>query len=318
MIRRLLPFADCRDTPLRWIAIAVAICAAIASATGAHAHAQPAPAATTAAPAIQMDHISVQVIGKGSPVILVPGLSSPRAVWDGVAPDLAKNHTVYLVQVNGFGGEDPRGNLKPGLLSGIVADLDTLIRDRKLKDAAVIGHSMGGLVGLMLAKAHPGDVARLMIVDSLPFVGAIFMPDPSVAALEPQAAAMRDKMAAGYGKPANEAGIQGTAAGLALKPASREKVAGWMRAADGRVSGLAMYEDLTTDLREDVAAIQTPITLVYPWSAGMPKERAEPFYKAQYAKAPHVSFVDIGDAAHFVMLDQPEAFKAAVLAFAGE
>lgn len=311
MIRRLLPFADCRDMPLRWIAIAVAICAAAASAT--HAHAQ--PAAPVAAPAIQMEHISVQVTGKGSPVILIPGLSSPRAVWDGVVPDLAKGHTVYLVQVNGFGGDDPRGNLKPGILAGIVADLDRLVQDRKLKDAAVIGHSMGGLAGLMLVKAHPGDLSRLMIVDSLPFIGAIFMPDPSIAALEPQAAAMRDQMVAGYGKPANEASIQGTAASLALKPGSREKVAGWVRAADARVSGVAMYEDLTTDLRGDLAGIETPITLVYPWSAMMPKERAEPFYKAQYAKAPHVGFVDVGDSAHFVMLDQPAAFARALDAF---
>lgn len=279
---------------------------------------QPAHAATAAPETlIQMEHISVQVIGKGSPVILIPGLSSPRAVWDGVAPELAKNHSVYLVQVNGFAGEDPRGNLKPGILAGIVADLDRLVQDRKLKGAAVIGHSMGGLVGLMLAKAHPGDLSKLMIVDSLPFAAAIFMPNPIVAAIEPRAAAMRDQMVAAYGKPANEAGVQGTAAALALKPGSREKVAGWMRAADGRVSGVAMYEDLIADLREDIAGIQTPITLVYPWSAALPKERAEPFYKAQYAKAPHVSFVDIGDAAHFVMLDQPEAFRAAVLAFAG-
>lgn len=281
----------------------------------------PQPAhATIAAPEalIQMEHISVQVIGKGSPVILIPGLSSPRAVWDGVAPDLAKNHSVYLVQVNGFGGDDPRGNLKPGILAGIVADLDRLVQDRKLKGAAVIGHSLGGLVGLMLAQAHPEDLSKLMIVDSLPFTAAIFMPNPTVAAIEPQAAAMRDQMVAAYGKPANEAGIQGTAAALALKPDSREKVAAWIRVADGRVSGPAMYEDLVKDMREDVAGIRTPITLVYPWSAALPKERAEPFYKAQYAKAPHVSFVDIGDAVHFVMLDQPEAFEAAVLAFAGD
>lgn len=313
MIRRLLPFADCRNTPLRWIAIAIAITAAAASSSRAHAQ----PAATAEAP-IRMEHISVTVIGTGSPVILIPGLSSPRAVWDGVAPDLARSHAVYLVQVNGFGGDDPGANLKPGVLDGIVADLHALIQSRKLKAPAVIGHSMGGLAALMLARAHPGDVSQLMIVDSLPFIGAIFMPDPSVAALQPQAAAMRDKMAAGYGKPADEANIAGTAATLALKPASREKVAGWMRAADPRVSAQAMYEDLTTDLRGDLAGIGTPITLVYPWSAMMPRERAEPFYKAQYAGAPKVSFVGIGDSAHFVMLDQPEAFRAAVRAFAAE
>jgi pimeloyl-ACP methyl ester carboxylesterase len=59
---------------------------------------------TRAAPALlQMDHISVQQIGtSGPPVILIPGLSSPREAWQGVAPALARTHRVFLVQVNGF------------------------------------------------------------------------------------------------------------------------------------------------------------------------------------------------------------------------
>ena len=47
----------------------------------------------------------------------------------------------------------------------------------------------------------------------------------------------------------------------------------------------------------------------------MPKERAEPFYRAEYAKAPKVTFVPVADSAHFVMLDQPQAFTAALADF---
>ncbi|WP_029937282.1 alpha/beta fold hydrolase [Sphingomonas sp. UNC305MFCol5.2] len=277
---------------------------------------QPAYAAIAPANLIQMDHISVQVIGKGSPVILIPGLSSPRAVWDGVAPELAKSHTVYLVQVNGFGGDAPGANLQPGILDGMVADLHNLIADQKLEDAAVVGHSMGGLVGLMLAKAHAGDVGKLMIVDSLPFVGEIFVPGATMAALEPQAKMFRDQMAAMYGKPVPDAVLQGIAANNALKPESQAKVIGWSRAADMRVAGQAMYEDMTTDLRADMGAITTPMTIVYPWSeARMPQARADAFYRAQYAKAPHVTYAAVGDSGHFIMLDQPLAFAAALNAF---
>lgn len=293
------------------ILFALAVTASIPAILGP----QPAHASVAPASLIQMAHISVEVTGKGSPVILIPGLSSPRAVWDGVAPELAKTHSVYLVQVNGFGGDDPRGNLAPGILDGVVADLHTLIADRKIKGAAVVGHSLGGLVGLMLAKAHAGDIGKLMVVDSLPFIGEIFVPGATVAAIEPQARMFRDQMASLHGKPVPDAMLQGIAANNALKPESRAKVIGWTRAADMRVSGQAMYEDMTTDLRGDIAAIATPLTIVYPWSERMPQPRADAFYRAQYAKAPKVSYAPVGDSGHFVMLDQPAAFAAALTAF---
>ncbi len=271
--------------------------------------------ASAAAPAT-MAHISIAETGtKGPPVILIPGLSTPRDVYAGIAPALAKTHRVYLVQVNGFAGEDPGANLRPGVLDGMVADLHAFIATRKLAGAAVVGHSMGGLAALMWAKAHPADVGRLMVVDALPYSGDLFMPDAKVAAIEPQAAAMRDQVKASYGQPADKAGADATAAGLALKPGSRASVSAWSQKADPRVVAEALYEDLTTDLRPDLAAIKPPITLVYPWGGQMPKARADAFYRAEYARAPNVRYVDIADSAHFAMLDQPEAFAAAVQMF---
>ena len=270
-----------------------------------------APTAQSPA-AAQMDHISVQVMGSGDPVILIPGLSSPRAVWDGVASHLAAGHRVYLVQVNGFAGGDPKGNLQPGILDGIVADLDQYIAAQKLNRPAIVGHSMGGLAALMLAKAHPDRVGKLMIVDSLPFIGSIFMPGATVETLQPMAAQMRDRM---KDTPTSEAAAKQLAATMAVSPQAREKVAGWVMASDPRVSAQAMYEDMTTDLRPDMATIATPITLVYPTSEAMPATSADPFYRAQYADAPSVTYVAVADSGHFVMLDQPAAFETAIDAF---
>jgi len=298
---------------IRRILFALAATASIPAIVGpqpAHAQTASAPAAT-----IQTGRISVQVIGKGSPVILIPGLSSPRAVWDGVAPELARGHSVYLVQVNGFGGEDPRGNLQPGILDGIVADLHALIGERKLAGVPVVGHSMGGLVALMLARAHPGDAGKLLIVDALPFVGSAFFPGSTVASVTPQAGAMRAQMAGMYGKPVPAGVAASIAATNALKPLSREKVAAWVGAADMRVAGQAMYEDLTTDLRPDLAKIATPITVLAPWTAERGEAQVLAFYKSEYAGAPGVTIEGVGDSGHFIMLDQPEAFGAALAAF---
>src|SRR5579884_4555235 len=71
----------------------------------------------------RLPHISIVSEGSGSPVVLIPGLSSPRAVWDGVAPELARSHRVILVQVNGFAGDDPGANLQAGILAGAVDEL---------------------------------------------------------------------------------------------------------------------------------------------------------------------------------------------------
>lgn len=276
-----------------------------------------APAATaTPAPEQRMDHISITSVGSGSPVILIPGLSSPRAVWDGVVPDLATGHRVILVQINGFGGDAPGKNISPGILAGLIAELDGYIVREKLGQPAIVGHSLGGLAALMFAKAHPDHVSRVMVVDSLPFIAVLFSPAATVPLVEPQASAIRAQMTGSYGKPTDTATAEATANRLALKPESRAKVKAWVLASDPRVSGEALYEDMTTDLRPDLAGITTPITLVYPWAAtGATRERADPLYHGAYATAPHVSYVDIGDSAHFVMLDQPAAFQAALTAF---
>ena len=300
-----------RNFGLRLAAVACTLGVVLQPATS---HAANVAATSTE---VRMDHISIIVTGKGSPVILIPGLSSPRAVWDGVVPELAKTHRVYIVQVNGFGGDAPGANLVPGVLDGIVADLHAYIGKEKIAGAAVVGHSMGGLATIMLAKAHPADAGKLMIVDSLPFIGTLYSPAATVKLIEPQAKAMRDAQVASFGKPADDAAAKAIADRLAAKPGSRTKVAAWAKAADPRVSGQAMYEDLTTDMRPAMKDITTPITMVYPWGAGGPaKPLADAMYKSAYANAPHVTFVDIGDAAHFVMLDQPAAFQAAIIAFA--
>jgi pimeloyl-ACP methyl ester carboxylesterase len=289
--------------------LATASIPAILNAPAAHA-------VTAPANLIQMDHISVQVIGKGSPVILIPGLSSPRAVWDGVAPELAKTHSVYLVQVNGFGGDAPGGNLGEGLLPGTVADLHKLIASRKISGAAVVGHSMGGLLALMLARAHPGDVGKALIVDALPFVGSAFFPGSTVETVKPQAEAMRAQMAGLYGKPFPEATGQAIGRQNALKPESQAKVAAWSAQADMRVAGQAIYEDLQADLRPGLKDIATPLTVLVPWTALRGGETAVlDLYKREYAGAPKVTLQGVGDSGHFIMLDQPEVFRTALAAW---
>jgi pimeloyl-ACP methyl ester carboxylesterase len=178
---------------------------------------------------------------------------------------------------------------------------------------------MGGLAGLMFARFHPKQVERLMIVDSLPFFAVLLArggEEPTAPSIEPVARMMRDQVAGRYGKSVSAEAAASDVARLALKAESRTRMAEWTAAADPRVTAQALYEDMTTDLRPSLASTKTPLTVVVPWSsAAFGKDRTLAFYARQYSGAPSVEYVDIAEAGHFVMLDQPEAFGLAVEAF---
>jgi len=265
-------------------------------------------------------HVSIVETGAGSPVILIPGLASPRAVWDGIVPELARSHRVILVQLNGFGGDDSGANAADGVLDGVVADLSAYIAAGKLEKPAIIGHSMGGLLGLMMAKAHPDQVGRIMIVDALPYIGTLFVPNATVEAVRPMADAMRRSIAAarGPGRPAAASGTGDPGGNMSITPEGRRRVADWGLKADPGAVGQAMYEVMTTDLRGDLSGIATPATMLYPSSPAVPPATAKALYEAAYAAMPHVRLVEVPGSYHFIQLDQPARFAAEVKAFLAE
>src|ERR1700744_2847513 len=113
--------------------------------------------AATPALAANTDRIAVTTRGTGSDVILIPGLTSSSAVWDGVAASQEKNHRLHIVQVLGFAGTPAQGNANGPVLAPTVEAIHAYIVSHHLKSPAVIGHSLGGLMGMMLAAEHPKD-----------------------------------------------------------------------------------------------------------------------------------------------------------------
>jgi len=266
-----------------------------------------APAATAASPVRAMNRISVEVVGTGTPVILIPGLSIGREGWRATADRLKARHRVYLVEVNGFGGSAAGANAEGGVLEGIVADLHTLIARDKLARPALVGHSMGGLVATMLAARHPADVGRLMVVDALPFIGAILAPGSTAASIAPQAAAIRDRTAA---QPRSPTPVTADPGGIwSITPAGRIQVAQWSRSADPRAVAQALYEDMTTDLTPELAKVTArPFTVLYAAGAG---PMVAPLWENAYRGSP-ATLEAVGGSYHFIMLDQPAAFNAAL------
>ena len=258
------------------------------------------------------DRLSVEVVGSGPDVVLIPGLGSSREVWRVEAERLKATHRVHLVQLAGFAGE-PWSHGDGAFLQPVVDELARYVAERTTGRPAVIGHSMGALTGLLLAQQHPERVDRLMSVDSLPFFGSLFGPTATVETVRPAA----EQMAAGLAATSDEdflAGQRQTAVGMSRNPAERERIVQWSLAADRHALGAAMRDVMTTDARPGLAAMTTPVTALYASDAdgGAPAAMADAMWSSQYAALPGVKLARIDDSRHFIMADQPEVFARAV------
>ncbi len=249
-------------------------------------------------------------------VLLIPGLASSKAVWDGEAKLLAPNYRLHILQVDGFAGAPAGGNAGATtanpMLPAMVEELHQYLAAAGMKPV-VVGHSLGGLLTLMLADKYPGDVLKLVIVDSLPFYGLVFNPAATVENVRPQADAIAQQMLA---MPDDQfAAMQPMMVGAMVKNAEAQKlVAANSIASDRKVFVEAMVEDLQTDLRGDMAKIKTPTLLLYPYDATFQKDEDEydAVYKTAYAAMPHVTLLRVNGSRHFIMYDQPETFDAAI------
>lgn len=298
--------------------LSVAVLASFAILHPQAAHCQtnaatPVTAAPTLDPVItQLPHISIATTGKGPAIFLIPGLASPRAVWDGIVADLAKTQRVYLVEVNGFASADIKGNDKAGLLDGIAADLNGYIVANKIKNPAIAGHSMGGLLAMMMGARYPASTGSVLVVDSLPFFSLLFGPTATVDSARPFAEQARARTLA---TPVPTEPVTADPGGIwSNTAAGRIKVANWSNKADPRVTAQALYEVMTTDLRPELKKVTAkPFTVLYATGAG---PQAKQLWELGYAGSP-ATLVPIADSWHFIMLDQPAAFAQAVKDFVG-
>ena len=259
--------------------------------------------------------VTIRNEGKGPDVILIPGLSTPRTVWDPTAERLKSKYRLHIVQIRGFGdaaGPNAEGPVLPRVVDDIHGFISDCITGQDRPAPAIIGHSLGGLTAMIIAARMPSDVGKLMVVDSLPFFGMLFGPTATVATVEPQAAAMQKMLAAKTSAEADARTLQI----MSATEAGRAQVKAWTASADARVAAQLIYDDMTTDLRPELSAISAPFTMLYPFDASaMPAEMVDGLYKGAFATAKSATLKRIDNSRHFIMLDQPSAFASAVDTF---
>ena len=126
-----------------------------------------------AAPRFEPTRFSVVVRGSGPDVILIPGLTSGRDVWS-ATESAVPGYRYHLIQVAGFAGEPARGNREGAVVSPLADEIARYIIDRRLDRPAIVGHSMGGTLAMIIGARNPNLAGRIMVVDMLPQPAGLF------------------------------------------------------------------------------------------------------------------------------------------------
>jgi pimeloyl-ACP methyl ester carboxylesterase len=112
----------------------------------------------------------LQVVDRGprnaSPIVLIHCFSCAIDYWDQMIPLLERTHRVIAMDLLGHGGsEKPGSGYNPESQASVVAEA---LERLDVKSATVVGHSLGGSVGVALTEQSPQLVERLVIVDMPP------------------------------------------------------------------------------------------------------------------------------------------------------
>jgi len=251
-----------------------------------------------------------EITGEGPDLVLVPGLGSSPEVWDDVVANLKGEYRIHRVHVAGFAGREPNGDPET-LVERTVQEIVLHLECNEIESALYAGHSMGGFLGLKLASEHPERIERLVVVDALPFYSLIFSPLATTEAVRPQADGFRAQILS-QTEAAFEASQQMGVRSLVKTTEYQPRVVSWSVKSDRATFANAIHALMTTDLRSSLAAIDTPTTVIVAANPFAPRERMLGLYEGAYEDLEGVEIKIVEDSYHFVMVDQPEAFEAAL------
>jgi pimeloyl-ACP methyl ester carboxylesterase len=242
---------------------------------------------------------SVEVRGRGPDVVLIPGLTSGRHVWERAVRDVP-GYRYHLIQVGGFAGEPVRGNAQGPVVQPLAAEIARYIEAEGLVKPALVGHSMGGTLAMMIAARHPDRVSKLMVVD--------MMPQPT--ALYGGTAASR--LATGLQEIIADPGARRLLSGLITAFSPPEEPG---RQSDADVVARTMHDLGTVNLTDDLPRLRAPLTVVYAVRGPEGASATGRAYAQAYRGARGVRLVPVPDSGHLVMADQPGRFAATLRSF---
>ncbi|MGD0066526.1 MAG: alpha/beta hydrolase [Streptosporangiaceae bacterium] len=122
---------------------------------------------------VDVDGVTVNcaVAGSGLPLLLLHGYPENHLMWRQVAPALARDHTVVLADLRGYGDSGKPHPDAAGLVYSkrfMAGDQAGLMRQLGFGQFQLVAHDRGARVAHRLVLDHPDVVTRLAVLDIVP------------------------------------------------------------------------------------------------------------------------------------------------------
>jgi len=255
--------------------------------------------------------LRVFVGGEGPPLLLVHGFGGAAWNFTELAP-LLPGRRLLIPDLPGHGGSSPLP--AAASLSGFADVLAALCDAEGIGETDVVGHSLGGVVGLRLAERHPRLVRRLVLAAPAGISSSTRMGQAAITL-------------AGIVQPGRIAGRRVDR--IAGSRALRRLVFGWFevsnadllteRAVHGFLRGPTMHTDAigagralaADDPRQDLERVRCPVLVL--WGA---RDRQVPLADGyEYARRLRAPVRVIADCGHLLIGERPDACARALAEF---
>lgn len=244
--------------------------------------------------------------GAGPPLVVLHGLFGSGRNWAGIARQLAAVRSVHVLDLPNHGQSpwtDAMGY--PEMAAAVAGWMD----GRGLPAAALLGHSMGGKVAMMLALTQPARVERLVVVDVAPV--------PYPPHLLAYARAMR---AVDLGRITRRAEVDAELAAVVDDTAERQFLLQNLVSGDGGLRWRLNLPVIEAALPAISGFPDLPPEAAYPgpalFIAGGLSRYLQPAHEpAIRARFPAARLVTVPNAGHWVHAERPETVLAELLPF---
>ncbi|MBD3630641.1 alpha/beta hydrolase [Cyclobacterium sp.] len=114
-----------------------------------------------------MPDIAYWKSGKGQPLVLLPGFGETKEMWQEFVPELSHDWEIWCPDLPGFG--ESRALKQGYTLKDVALVLADWLDKQKIKNASLIGHSLGGYIALEIAANTASEPKALGLFHSTAF-----------------------------------------------------------------------------------------------------------------------------------------------------